>query len=159
MRSSRIEEFLSGLRKRRVLFAGLGNPLRSDDTAGLLIIDRIPEFPLSENWTAVKCYQAPENYLDVLSRGEHDVIVFIDTVQGIEKDYRIYEKEEIRDFSFSTHSFGLASIISFLNRKRRFEIYLVGLKPTVLSLGTTLSPEMERIVETIVRGFERECEK
>jgi len=147
------------LRKRQVLFVGLGNPLRSDDTAGLLIIDRILEFPLSENWKAVKCYQTPENYLDALSKGKHDVIVFIDTVQGIEENYRIYEKEEIRDFSFSTHSFGLASIIDFLNRKKRFEIYLVGLRPAVLSLGTTLSLEMKRIIETIVKGFERECKK
>jgi hydrogenase 3 maturation protease len=58
--------------------------------------------------------------------------------------------EEIDDFSFSTHTFGLSTIITFLNNQCNSKIFLVIMKVYNLSLGKGISEKVETTIKSIV---------
>ncbi|MGC9383793.1 MAG: hydrogenase maturation protease [Kosmotogaceae bacterium] len=131
------------------LFAGLGNSLRKDDAAGLILLDRLSSELNSKRFSFIKCYQNPENYFDQLTRG-YENIVFLDNSKSLETDWKLMKAEEIDDFSFSTHTFGLSTIITFLNNQCNSNIFLVIMKVYNLSLGKGISEKVETTIESIV---------
>jgi len=131
------------------LFAGLGNSLRKDDAAGLILLDRLSSELHSKRFSFIKCYQNPENYFDQLTRG-YENIVFLDNSKSLESDWKLMKAEEIDDFSFSTHTFGLSTIITFLNNQCNSKIFLVIMKVYNLSLGKGISEKVETTIKSIV---------
>ncbi|MFO7882323.1 MAG: hydrogenase maturation protease [Kosmotogaceae bacterium] len=136
------------------LFAGLGNPLRKDDASGLVLLDRLSTELSNDRFSFIKCYQNPENYFDQLTRGNEN-IVFIDNSKDMEPDWRLMKANEIDDFSFSTHTFGLSTIISFLKNQCDSNIFLIIIKVYNLSLGNGISERVKTTIDSIVREIKR----
>ncbi|MFW6119460.1 MAG: hydrogenase maturation protease [Petrotogales bacterium] len=140
--------------KHETLFAGLGNPLRKDDASGLILLDRLSDELDINRFTFIKCYQNPENYFDQLTRG-YENIVFIDNSKDIEKEWKLMKAREIDDFSFSTHTFGLSTIVSFLKNQCDSNIFLIVIKVYNLSMGTGISKTVEKTTDSIIREIKR----
>lgn len=152
--SNEIRKTLINLKNNKLLIVGLGNAFRGDDSAGLYLIDQLLVKKLPRKWILLKCYENPENYLNVLTADGLESIIFIDTVNGIKEKIRIFRASEIQDFSFTTHSFGLSSIIYYIKNFQNPSIYLIGMKPYDLSLKTEISDEMKNTANILLKGFE-----
>ena len=155
--SSEFGAFLKDMKDREVLIAGLGNYFRGDDSAGLILIDRLTGIRLPPGWKLLKCYETPENYLESLTGAGADTPLFIDTVRTIAGELKLFTVDEITDFSFSTHSFGLSSIIEYILKQRDFRIFMIGMKPHDLTIRTGISERMQRTVNFLFWEFEKLC--
>ncbi|WP_290647200.1 hydrogenase maturation protease [Kosmotoga sp.] len=152
-----ILHFVASLMNREVLFVGLGNPMRSDDYVGVFLIELLEKLKLPPHWNLLKCYRNPENYLGKLLSLKSGIIVFIDSVQGMNEELRIFREEEIKDFSFSTHAFGISTFMKYLKSRKEVNFFLIGIKPENLEVGINLTPEVKRRADLIFKGFEKVC--
>ncbi|AKI97579.1 hydrogenase maturation protease [Kosmotoga pacifica] len=159
MLSNRISTFISTLMDKKVLFVGLGNPLRNDDNVGIFFLELLEELDLPSCWELIKCYRNPENYLCELLSSKSNIIVFIDSIQGTDQDISILSEEEIKDFSFSTHTFGISTIIKYLKSSKDVNFFLIGIKPEKLEVGSGLTQATRRRAIFLFREFERACKK
>lgn len=153
-RLNELSKILAVNRRSHLLIVGLGNEFRSDDSAGLCLIDLLSEEKLPPEWELLKCYENPENYLGILSREGIESILFFDTVTGTDERLEIYWGDEINDFSLNTHSFGLSSIVEYIKNIRNISVFLIGMKPYDMSLKTGISEEMGKTVSILLKGFE-----
>ncbi len=145
--------------KKRNTFAGLGNPFRKDDAAGLVAVDRLASEMRNPALSFLKCYQNPENYFDRFPK-DSKCVVFFDALYGIKEDIIVLDEEEIGDFSFSTHTFGMKTIVRYLgNMIDGLSVYVVGMRAKHMDLGEGLSEETMAIVNRVVRGFVSICRK
>lgn len=131
------------------LFAGLGNPLRKDDASGLILLDKLSAELGADRFSFIKCYQNPENYFDQLEKG-YENIVFLDSSKNLKTDWKLMRAEEVDDFSFSTHTFGLSTIITFLRNQCDSNIFLIVIKVYNLSLGKGLNEKVKVTIDSIV---------
>ncbi|TYB88845.1 MAG: hydrogenase maturation protease [Kosmotoga sp.] len=136
------------------LFAGLGNPLRKDDASGLILLDKLSAELDVDRFSFIKCYQNPENYFDQLTKG-YENIVFLDNSKNLKTDWKLMKAEEIDDFSFSTHTFGLSTIITFLRNQCDSNIFLIVIKVYNLSLGKGLNEKVKVTIDSIVGEIEK----
>ncbi|MBF0511007.1 MAG: hydrogenase maturation protease [Candidatus Omnitrophica bacterium] len=147
---------LKDILKGKVVIVGIGNPLRSDDGAGVELVRR-----LSGQIDAV-CIDAgtsPENYLGKISKLNPDVVLFIDAVDLNQKPgtYRVLEKEDLLQRGFSTHDISPKILIEQLRAySTNLKIYMLGIQPQSLEFGTGLSLSVEKTVDELVKHFKHE---
>ena len=139
----------------RVAIVGIGNTLRSDDAAGVLVVRALTEFRLfrdRESVLVVDAGHAPENGTSILRRFEPDIVLLIDAVDTGEApgSIRWVEMDEIEGMSASTHSMPLSMLASYLNWELKCEVTLLGIQLKSNEVGETLSAEAARAVEEIV---------
>ena len=139
----------------RLAIVGIGNTLRSDDAAGVLVVRALTEFRLfrdRESVLVVDAGHAPENGTSTLRRFEPDIVLLIDAVEMGEQPgaIRWVEMDEIEGMSASTHSMPLSMLASYLNWELKCEVTLLGIQLKSNEVGETLSAEAARAVEEIV---------
>lgn len=157
MHSDDLERFSRISLKKKNILAGLGNPFRKDDAAGLHVIDRLASEMLGPAFTLLKCYQNPENYFDRFYK-DTGCVVFFDALHTIDRDIIILAESQVGDFSFSTHTFGMRTIIGYLsNMINELSVYIVGIRAKDMSLGEGLSEETSAIVERVAGVFGEIC--
>ena len=145
------DEFL----KSGILIIGVGNPYRSDDGAGLAVIEKLKE----KNLSGVEMMEAIGEgaaLMDVWKGYER--VLLVDALDSGEKPGMIHRLDVQKDkipakfFHYSTHAFGVAEAIELarsLNQlPRQFMVF--GIQGKSFSSGTKLSKEVERSVETVV---------
>ncbi|OAA30670.1 hypothetical protein AT15_09580 [Kosmotoga arenicorallina S304] len=157
MPSNELSLFLEYLIDKEALLVGLGNPMRSDDNVGVYLIELLEQLELPPHWNLLKCYRNPENYLGKLLNSKSRIIVFIDSVQGMSEEVRIFCEDEIKDFSFSTHTFGISTFIKYLKSRRQVRFFLIGIKPEKLEVGVELTKKAKGRADFIFRRFEKAC--
>jgi len=148
------------LRDKKVLVAGVGDLLRSDDGFGPRVIRKLRGMNLPENVTV-------EDYgtsgLDLLFDLENfDEVIFVDAadfegdvgeVRVIEVEPRkIDEREAIKSINFSLHEVDLEKIIDLANSLNVLpkKVTIIGCKPKDLSLGLKLSEEVEEAIDRAI---------
>ncbi|NMC42202.1 MAG: hydrogenase maturation protease [Bacteroidales bacterium] len=142
-----LDEILSG-KNRKIVFAGIGNVLKSDDGIGVYISSRIRK---RKNLEALTVEVSIENYIGKINSLNPDVLILIDCVDmnsppGTSRLMRI---DEIRDFTFNTHNISLRRITEFFNA----EVFILGIQPLNVDFGEKISylvaKEANRIIEQI----------
>ena len=132
----------------RILFAGIGNVLKSDDGAGVYISSRIKPTGTVSSLTVE---MGIENHIGKINRLKPDILILIDCVD-FDKDPGYYDflpVGEVRDFTFHTHNISLKKISELF----AMPVYILGIQPENLSFGENLSVKIkeaaDRIIETI----------
>jgi hydrogenase maturation protease len=135
----------------RILIAGLGNLLLTDDGVGVhavkeLQTDSAPDLCVVEVGTAV---------LDALHLFEWaDKILAIDAMQAGGAPGTIYSfgLDDVADASpVSLHEIGLVSAFRFIPEKARPEIRILGVEPEVIDYGLDLSPAVAAALPKLVQ--------
>ena len=62
----------------KIVFVGLGNPLRRDDAAGLIILEKISISRHFKNAHFIKAYTTPESHLEEILNYHPEIVVIID---------------------------------------------------------------------------------
>jgi hydrogenase 3 maturation protease len=120
---------------------GIGNPLRSDDAVGELIIMELKKLIFQKKVITIGCETVPENYLQTVEEEDPSHLLLIDAVDaGIQPGSIIFkevrEKEEI---TVSTHTIPLGIIANFIKNTFNVKIMLLGIQIADLNFREGLS--------------------
>ena len=139
----------------RIAIVGIGNTLRSDDAAGILVARALTTsrlLPDPKPVLVIDAGHAPENCTAELRRYAPDVVLLVDAVEMGEQPGHIrwVEMDEIEGMSASTHSLPLSMLASFLNWELKCEVTLLGIQLKSNDVGETVNLDVVRAVNEIV---------
>jgi len=136
----------------RPLLAGIGNRLRGDDAAGLLVISRLKRKRI-KNAILLDCGTIPENFTGIIKRLNPTHIIFFDAVEMGKGPgtYAVIDEEEICGGSISTHRQSLRILFRILREGiPDVKIMLIGVQPKSTEFGKRLSRPVDKGVKSIV---------
>ena len=142
----------------RLAIVGIGNTLRSDDAAGVLVARTLLASRLfrdRESILVMDAGHAPENRTSTLRRFEPDIVLLIDAVDMGESpgSIRWVDMDEIEGMSASTHSLPLSMLARYLNWELKCEVTLLGVQPKSNEVGEIVSAEVLQAVNAIVEAL------
>jgi hydrogenase 3 maturation protease len=135
----------------------IGNPLKSDDNIGNLIVDKIKKFYKDKDYYFFKGGMNPENFIEPLKKINPNVIFFIDVAifDGEIGDVKLFRLDDVVDFNISSHYFPITIFKKYFPKAL---LVLIGIKPKVLNFGENLSPELKSKLKTIIEKVQRAIE-
>jgi len=125
----------------------IGNPLKSDDNVGNLILDELKKS--MKDVTFIKGKTNPENFIEPLRKINPDIIFFVDVAsfEGKVGDVKTFQLNDILNINISTHNFPITVFRDFFPDSK---IIFIGIKPKTLNVGEDLSPDLKKRFNNIV---------
>ena len=150
-----MKEFLKN--SQNLVILGIGNDMRGDDGLGSLLARKLMNM-LKDN-QYVKVYDGgtvPENFTGAIKRDNPSHIIVIDAVEMNEKpgNIRLIAKNEIANYSISTHALPLSFLIRYLESASGAQIVLLGIQPKNLDLSNIISSEVEKSITYLLKMFD-----
>lgn len=146
----------------KIVFLTIGNDMRGDDAAGPVISDKLSKlFKKREDILVINGGTVPENYTGIIRRETPSHLIFIDAVE-MEKEpghIRLVKKEEIANYSISTHAMPISFLIKYLESIVDAQIILIGIQPKNMNMAQNnlkhniISKEVEKSIEELVETF------
>jgi hydrogenase 3 maturation protease len=138
-------EALLSQKEKRILFAGIGNLLRSDDGAGVYISSAIKTGP---DILSVNAEVSIENYIGKINNLKPDILVLIDCmdIKSEPGTCKLVGLEQIDDITFNTHNISLNHLKDFF----RMPVYILGIQPENIDFGEKLSYLVTRVADSII---------
>lgn len=139
--------------ERKLTCIGIGNPFRSDDGVGRIVVERL-RHEVPEGSRLLEETGDGAELLDAWK--EYDYVILVDAVQSGAPPGTIYRLDARAEklpgwFSHSsTHSFGVAEAIELARAMGEMpaELIVYGIEGLDFSAGTELSPEVAQVVPT-----------
>jgi len=149
MNFTHLTDELSIYQQDRIVFVGLGNELRADDAAGLILVERIKSQKEFRNSHFIVAGRNPENHLQTILNYNPDIIVFIDAAEwnGSSGDIKIFNDEEIDQTEFSTHTFSIRMIKDYLLNQQQMNFLFIGIQPLRTNYNQGLSEPVQIAIE------------
>ena len=135
----------------------VGNPLKSDDNIGNLIVDKIKKYYKNKDYYFFKGGMNPENFIEPLKKINPDVIFFIDVAifDGEVGDVKLFRLDDIIDINISSHYFPITIFKKYFPKAI---LILVGIKPKIINFGENLSPELKAKLREITQKVQKTIE-
>lgn len=130
----------------KILFAGIGNVLRSDDGVGVFICRKLNP---SRYRSVLVVETSIENYIGRINQSGADLLVLVDCVDfGREPGhYSLLPAGELADLTTHTHNISLARISEMF----RMPAWILGIQPASTSFGEELSGPVREAAATIIQ--------
>ncbi len=130
----------------KILLAGVGNVLRSDDGVGVYIVSGIEGH---NNLSKLLVEVSIENYINKINSIAPDILVIADCIDfNREPGYAdIIPVEQTNEFNISSHNITLKRVSEFLKMK----VYVLGVQPASLRVGENLTPVVKESAEKIIK--------
>ncbi len=135
----------------RVVIAGIGNPIRSDDFVGTKIVQQLQD-KLSANICLIECETIPENYILEIEEFKPSHVLLIDAamLELVPGEARLVFPEQVAGFSaFSTHVLPLRVFSDYLKEATGAKIALLLIQPKKIEFGEGLSAELVAASEQV----------
>lgn len=144
-----LEHLLSD-RKRKILFVGIGNVLKSDDGVGVFITGKIRE---SEMISVLNAEVSIENYIGRINSLNPDILVIVDCVNlGLAAgSYKLMPVSKIHDQTFNTHNISLKRLAEFFS----MPVFILGIQPEKVDFGENISYLVRDVAEEIINQINR----
>ena len=137
----------------KVVIAGIGNSLQSDDAAGSLcaqaLLGKVP-------WVVYDASSSPENYLGKIIRDRPDSVILIDSVEfgGTPGTHTLLEGDQIKGNNlFSTHNASLSLTVDYLTNNLKADIIILGIQPKRVAFGDKVSEEVGAAIDSLTEWF------
>jgi hydrogenase 3 maturation protease len=137
----------------RIVIAGIGNPIRQDDYAGLKIVEDM-RGKVSENVCLLECETVPESYLLDIEQFKPTHVLLIDTaLLGLNPGQaRLFDVQKISNFpTFTTHVLPLRIFCDYIKQTTGAKIGLLLIEPKSMEFGEGLSFEVKASAEELTR--------
>lgn len=139
----------------RIAILGIGNPLRSDDAAGVLVARQLMKFRFIPDLDFIRVLEAghaPENCTAELRCFAPEIVILIDAAQMDEGPgaVRWIDMEDLGGLSASTHSMPLSMLAKYLRLELDCDVKLLGIQPNSIEVGETMAAEVQQAVDEIV---------
>ncbi|MFH0817718.1 MAG: hydrogenase maturation protease [Candidatus Micrarchaeota archaeon] len=124
---------LKEILKGKVVFVGVGNPLKGDDGFGPLMAEKIP--------SAINAEATPENFVPKIKIRKPDSVIIFDALDfgGKAGEVKVVKASDAKGLNLSTHTIPLSKFSEMLSP---FNVWLVGVQPTGVSFGAEMSKEV-----------------
>jgi len=139
---------------KRKAIIGIGNPLKSDDGIGLIILEELKKRNISPNFSLVDGGTGGMKFLHILK--DFDEVIVIDAVyfDGEPGEYVFFKPDQVKSLNApkGTHDSNFFEILELseqLNEKPR-EIVIMGIQPKITDISENLSSELEERLEGMV---------
>ncbi|MDR1992855.1 MAG: hydrogenase 3 maturation endopeptidase HyCI [Nitrososphaerota archaeon] len=135
----------------RTIIAGIGNPIRGDDYAGLKIAECL-QGKVSNNVCVIECETVPESYLLDIENFHPTHVLLVDAaVLGIPPGKtRLVDVSAIAWFSaFSSHVLPLRVFCEYIIKMTGAKVALLLIEPKNMEFGGPLSPEVKTAVDKL----------
>jgi len=140
---------------KRVVVAGIGNPIRMDDFVGVKIIQDL-RGNVSEKVYLIECETVPESFIQPIIDFNPTHILLVDAaVLGLEPgNSRLVKPEQLTAFpAFSTHALPLRIFCEYLARTTKTKIALLLIEPKKADFGEGLTPEIRAAAKEITNNL------
>src|SRR5215212_6918110 len=143
----------------RIAVLGVGNPLRSDDAAGVLVARALANCKCAEDTghlLVIEAGPAPENSTGELRRFQPHLVLLLDAAEMGETPGHVgwIPEECIDGMSASTHSLPLSLLARYLRLELGCTVVLLGIQPASNELGENVSPDVLHAVHEVVEELE-----
>ena len=138
--------------RRKVVVAGIGNPIRMDDFVGVKIVQDL-QGKLPRNVCLIECETVPESFMDEIIELKPSHVLLIDAaVMGLKPgEVRLYDAEKITNIpSISTHTLPIRVFCDYITQLSKAKIALLLIEPGNTEFGEGLTPEVEAAAEKIL---------
>ena len=136
---------------QRVVVLGVGSPLRSDDGAGMLVIENLLEsLPSCPQLLLCGGETAPENFTGKIKAFQPDLLIVVDACDVGLAPGAVVEipPEKVGGPSFCSHMLPVKVMISYLVEETGTSAILLGFQYKTLLFDGPMSPEMEGAVDS-----------
>ena len=147
-----MNQFLKNTEK--IVILGIGNEMRGDDGLGSILAQKLSILE-NENITVFDGKTVPENFTGAIKRETPSHLILLDAVEMNETPghIRLVSKEEIANYSISTHAMPLSFLINYLESTTHAKIILLGIQPKNMDLIYETSPEVQESLNYVLKLF------
>jgi hydrogenase 3 maturation protease len=143
----------------KVAIIGVGNALRSDDAAGILVARELLHRECAtvvDHILILEGGPSPENLSGQLCKFAPDLILFIDAANIGEKPGTVQWISEdcIDGMSASTHSLPLSMLARYLKLELNCQVIFLGIQPRSNEVGEIISSEVQHAINAIVQELD-----
>jgi hydrogenase 3 maturation protease len=156
-----LREWFSGA--KRVVVAGIGNPIRMDDFVGVRIVQGL-QGKVSGRVMLIECETAPEGFTQQIVDFKPTHVLLIDAALLELKpgEARLVDPAKLTTFpAYSTHMLPLRLFCEYLIQTTGARIGLLLVQPRITDFGEGLSQEVAQAtrvaVSTLIEVFPREA--
>jgi hydrogenase 3 maturation protease len=137
----------------RIVIAGIGNPIRTDDFAGVKIVQDL-QGKVPERVYLIECETVPESFLQPIVDFNPTHVLLIDAaILGLMPgETRLINPERITAFpTISTHMLPLRIFCEYITAATKAKIALLLIEPKNVEFGEGLTPEIQVTAEKIAK--------
>jgi hydrogenase 3 maturation protease len=149
-----LKNFLKNYQK--IVLLGIGNDMRGDDAVGSVLAQELSKL-LDENGSVAVFdgKTVPENFTGAIKKEKPSHIIMLDAVEMNETtgNIKLVSKEEIANYSISTHAMPLSFLIKYLESTCPAEMILLGIQPGNMNLINKMTPEVEKSASDVLDVF------
>ena len=133
------------------LLLGLGNILRGDDGVGVKIVQNLKDKICLKT---LNVENAIENYLDKIKKTNPDFLLIIDAGDFSKKSrFWLFSSKEIKDSAlYFTHNTSLELTLQYLQKKKNFDILILGIKAKNCFFGEDLGKSTQE-AKVLIENF------
>lgn len=141
--------------QRRIALVGIGNELRGDDAAGIILARSLARQPHGAALQVIEAGTAPANCFGLLKRWHPDLIIFVDAADmGVEPGGVCWLNwHDVITGTGSTHHFSLKVMAEYLSREVGCPVSLLGIQPADTAVAASLSPPVALAVQQTVQAL------
>jgi hydrogenase 3 maturation protease len=128
-----------------VMFAGVGNVLRSDDGVGVYIVSAIRA---RENISTLLVEASIENYISKINSIGPEVLIIADCIDFNREPGHsgVIPIDQIHEFTISSHNISLKRVSQHL----KMEVYVIGIQPADLRVSENMTPSVKNAADKII---------
>jgi len=130
--------------------------MRGDDAVGSVLAQELSKL-LDENGSVAVFdgKTVPENFTGAIKKEKPSHIIMLDAVEMNETtgNIKLVSKEEIANYSISTHAMPLSFLIKYLESTCPAEMILLGIQPGNMNLINKMTPEVEKSASDVLDVF------
>ena len=126
--------------------------MRGDDAIGPMIAGKLKKvFKKTPDLMVINAETVPENYTGTIRKETPSHIIFIDAVEMKSNPghIRLVQREEIADYSISTHAMPISFMIKYLESFTDARMLLIGIQPKNMEMNNSISDEVQESVEKL----------
>ena len=138
---------------KKVVIAGIGNPIRSDDYVGLKIVQDL-QGKISKNICLLECETVPESYLLDIEEFNPTHVLLIDAAfLGLNPGATsLLDVEKIVGFpAITTHMLPLKVFCEYIQQTTKAKIGLLLVEPESMEFGENLSPRVKASAKQLTK--------
>lgn len=147
--------------KKKTAVIGCGSILRSDDGAGVRVLEHLKKLELG-NVDLIDAGLAGLELLDMIEGYSKVIIVDAGLLNKPAGSFAKFKPDKLKASNvITTHGFGIIEVLNFakVSRKKLPEIFVFLIQPKSLDIGTKLSKEVERALPKLAKAIEKEVNK
>jgi hydrogenase 3 maturation protease len=138
---------------KKVVIAGIGNPIRQDDDVGVKIVQNL-QGKVPENVCLLECETVPESYILDIEQFKPTHVLLIDAAfLGLKPgEASLLETEKIEDYpAITTHMLPLKIFCEYVKQATGAKIALLLIEPASVEFGEGLSVEVEAAAKRLTK--------